>query len=115
MIYMIINETFIRHSAIPSLEVKYMITETLVMLKPILIPFVMAIITSLLGYFSTTPPEQFNKGKFLSTIFIGILVGVLTAVLGWDYATATQWLASSGIIIWVYWFSNILTKAKTTT
>lgn len=75
---------------------------------PVFISFIMAVVTSLLGYFKNTPPENFNPGKFLATILIGTVIGLLTGALGWTYETATEWLASSGLTVWIYWFANIV-------
>lgn len=70
----------------------------------------MAVVTSLLGYFRNTPPESFNAGKFFATIIIGAIVGFLTGALGWTYETATEWLASSGLVVWIYWLAEIIVK-----
>ena len=77
---------------------------------PILASFLVSFVTVMLGYFKTTEPENFNLGKFLATLIIGIAVGLLTGLLGWDYTTAEQWLAQGGLTIWIYWFASVLSK-----
>jgi len=77
---------------------------------PVIISFLMAVINTLLGYFKTTNPENFDLGKFLGTILIGVFVGFLTTGLGWTYESAMDWLASSNLIIWIYWLAKIIAK-----
>lgn len=75
---------------------------------PVIISFVMAVINTLLGYFKTTDPEDFSLEKFIGTLLIGILVGLMTAGLGWTYQSAMEWLASSNLIVWIYWIAKII-------
>ena len=77
---------------------------------PILASFFVSFITTLLGYFRTTDPESFNLGKFIATIIIGVCIGMVTSILGWDYATAQEWLAQAGLTIWIYWLAGIIAK-----
>jgi len=77
---------------------------------PIFISVLIAVITSLLGYFRNTPPEAFNPGKFMATLIIGAIVGFMTSAFGWTYEETTQWLATSGLIVWVYWIAEIVAK-----
>ena len=77
---------------------------------PVLVAFVMAVVTSLLGYFRNTPPEKFNAGKFFATLIIGAIVGLFTGALGWSYDQTTEWLATSGLIVWIYWIAEIVAK-----
>ena len=81
--------------------------EPLTIGAPVIISFVMAVINTLLGYFKTTSPENFDLGKFIGTLLIGVSVGFLTAGLGWTYESAMEWLASSNLIIWIYWLAKI--------
>jgi len=65
--------------------------------------FVIAFATCMLGYLRNTPPEDFELVKFLTTLVLSIIVGVITVEVGWDYATIQVWLANVGITVWVYW------------
>jgi len=75
---------------------------------PVIISFLMAVINTLLGYFKTTGPEDFSLEKFIGTLLIGILVGFMTAGLGWAYESVMEWLASSNLIVWIYWIAKII-------
>ena len=77
---------------------------------PILASFLVSFITTLLGYFRTTKPENFNLGKFIGTLIIGLCIGLTTGFAGWDYTTAEQWLAQAGLTIWIYWLAGIISK-----
>ena len=77
---------------------------------PVFIALLLAVITSLLGYFRNTPPEDFNSGKMFATLIIGVVVGFLTSALGWTYEASTEWLATSGLIVWIYWLAQIVAK-----
>ncbi|MBS7633781.1 hypothetical protein KEJ15_09275 [Candidatus Bathyarchaeota archaeon] len=77
---------------------------------PVFISILMAVFTSLLGYFRNTPPENFNAGKFIATLIIGLVIGFMTSALGWTYEVATEWLATSGLIIWIYWIAEIVAR-----
>jgi len=65
--------------------------------------FVIAFLTSMLGYLRNTPPEDFDLVKFLSTLVLSILIGALTIATGWDYNTIVAWCANAGLTIWIYW------------
>ena len=69
---------------------------------------VIAFVTVLLGYLRNTPPEAFDITKFLGTFIFAILMGVVTSIAGWDYATAEAWLGQAGITIWVYWLAKVI-------
>lgn len=75
---------------------------------PVFIAFLLAVVNTLLGYFKTTPPENFEPGKFLGTVFIGVIVGFMTTAFGWTYMEVTEWLAASNLIVWIYWFAKIV-------
>ena len=77
-------------------------------LRPLIIAFAMATINTLLGYVRNTPLEEFRLSKFLGTLLIGIIIGCLTTGLGWTYATAEEWLASSGLTVWLYWIAKLI-------
>lgn len=66
--------------------------------------------TSMLGYLRKTPPEEFVLYKFMATTVIGLLIGVFTLELGWDYTTAQEYLANSGLTIYIYWLCKIIAK-----
>ena len=77
-------------------------------LTPIFIAFAMAVVNTLLGFYKQTPPEDFNLIKFVGTLIIGLFIGYLTAVCGWDYSTAEEWIASSGLTVWFYWIAKVI-------
>jgi len=66
--------------------------------------------TSMLGYMRKTPPEEFELYKFLATCVIGLMIGVITLEVGWDYTTAQEYLANSGLTIYIYWLCKIIAK-----
>jgi type IV secretory pathway VirB2 component (pilin) len=66
------------------------------------IAIVMALITSLAGYFSKTAPENFKLENFLFTVLISFLVGFLSIYAGWSYANIELWLAN-GFLTWYIW------------
>ena len=68
----------------------------------------LAVATSILGYLRSTPPESFELDKFLATIIISLLMGVLTLGFGWDYTTAEQWLANGATTLYIYWIAKII-------
>ncbi len=77
----------------------------------ILPPMILAaLVTSMLGYMRKTDPEQFELSKFAATCVIGLLIGLLTLKLGWSYATAQEYLANSGLTIYIYWTCKIVAK-----
>ena len=80
------------------------------------VAIVMALITSLAGYFSKTAPENFKLENFLFTILISFLVGVLSIYAGWSYASIGLWLAN-GFLTWYIWklariLTGIITKTR---
>ena len=77
----------------------------------ILPPMVLAaLVTSMLGYLRKTDPEEFELSKFAATCVIGLLIGLFTLKLGWSYATAQEYLANSGLTIYIYWLCKIIAK-----
>ena len=77
------------------------------------VAIVMALITSLAGYFSRTAPENFKLENFLFTTLISFLVGFLSIYAGWSYASIELWLAN-GFLTWYIW-KLAKTLAKTIT
>jgi hypothetical protein len=74
------------------------------------IAIVIALLSSLAGYLSATPPESFSLAKFLYTALISAIVSFLTLYAGWNYATVQIWLAN-GFITWYIWKgSNIIAQ-----
>lgn len=69
-----------------------------------------AMVTSMLGYLRETEPEEFELSKFAATCIIGLLIGLFTLELGWSYATAQEYLANSGLTIYIYWTCKIIAK-----
>jgi len=77
------------------------------------IAIIMALITSLAGYFSKTAPENFKLENFLFTTLISFLVGFLSIYAGWSYASIELWLAN-GFLTWYIWkLAKILTRTIT--
>lgn len=66
------------------------------------------IINAGLGYFRTTPPEDFDLVKLIVTMLISGLIGVLTVGLGWSYEEAQEWLANGTLTLWLYWLAKII-------
>jgi hypothetical protein len=72
------------------------------------IAIIIALVSSLAGYLSSTPPESFSLAKFLYTALISAIVSFLTLYAGWNYATVQIWFAN-GFITWYLWkASNII-------
>ena len=76
--------------------------------KIVPVAVLMAVATSILGYLRSTPPEKFELDKFLATVIISLIMGVLTIGFGWDYTVAEQWLANGCITLWIYWVGKII-------
>jgi hypothetical protein len=43
-----------------------------------------------------------------ATAIIGLLIGVLTVIFGWDYTTAAEWLANGAVTLYIYWIAKII-------
>ena len=77
------------------------------------VAIVMALITSLAGYFSKTAPENFKLENFLFTTLISFLVGFLSIYAGWSYSQIELWLAN-GFLTWYIWkLAKILARTIT--
>jgi len=77
------------------------------------IAIIIALITSLAGYFSKTAPENFKLENFLFTTLISFLVGFLSIYAGWSYSNIELWLAN-GFLTWYLWkIAKILAKVIT--
>lgn len=77
--------------------------------------FIVALFTSLAGYFSKTQPEKFKLENFLYTAAISVAIGTITVYSGLPQQSAlimvTTWLAN-GYITWYMWkLSTILARA----
>ena len=68
----------------------------------------MGVATSILGYLRSTPPESFELDKFLATVIISLIMGILTLGFGWDYTVAEQWLANGCTTLYIYWIAKII-------
>jgi hypothetical protein len=66
------------------------------------IGIITALVTSLAGYLSKTPGENFKLENFCFTAVISFLVGLLTVYGGWSYAQIELWLAN-GFLTWYIW------------
>jgi hypothetical protein len=75
------------------------------------VAIVMALITSLAGYFSKTAPENFKLENFLFTTLISFLVGFLSIYVGWSYASIELWLAN-GFLTWYIWKATKIIAKK---
>jgi hypothetical protein len=78
------------------------------------VAIIMALITSLAGYFSKTAPEDFKLENFLFTTFISFAIGFLSIYAGWSYSNIELWLAN-GFLTWYIWklariLARIITK-----
>jgi hypothetical protein len=77
------------------------------------IAIIMALITSLAGYFSKTSPEKFKLENFLFTTLISFAIGFLSIYAGWSYNNIELWLAN-GFLTWYLWkIAKILAKVIT--
>ena len=56
------------------------------------------LMAALIGYFKSTPPEDFELPKFLPTIMIGGVVGGLMAYMNVPYEQAYQFAVSVGAV-----------------
>ena len=67
-----------------------------------LIPVLSAIVIACIGYWKNRPEEEFSQTKFIRTIIIGIVVGVVQVALNLTPVTASDWatlfLVNTGII-----------------
>jgi len=43
-----------------------------------------------------------------ATAITGLLIGVLTVRLGWDYTRAEEWLANGAFTFYIYWIAKII-------
>ena len=77
------------------------------------VAIIMALITSLAGYFSKTAPENFKLENFLFTTLISFMVGFLSIYAGWSYSQIELWLAN-GFLTWYIWkLAKILARTIT--
>ena len=77
------------------------------------IAIIMALITSLAGYFGKTAPEKFKLENFLFTTLISFAIGFLSIYAGWSYANIELWLAN-GFLTWYLWkIAKILARVIT--
>jgi hypothetical protein len=73
----------------------------------------MALATSLAGYLSKTPGENFKLENFAFTAIISFLIGFLTLYGGWSYTQIELWLAN-GFLTWYIWkLAKILARTIT--
>ena len=71
---------------------------------------VVGMLTSILGYIQKTKPEECELEKLVATIFLALLISVLTTCFGMTYTQATDYAATGAFTIWVYWFAQAITK-----
>ena len=74
--------------------------------QPLLVSFLTSFITTMLGYFRTVDPKDFEIRKFITTIIIGVVVATVGVLMQWDYTQAQTWLAQAGLTVWIYWAVN---------
>jgi hypothetical protein len=84
-------------------------TEPLLPFFKALIPAVaVGVITSILGYLRTTPPESFDGKKVTATVIISAIIGTITVITGWTYEQSVEWFANAGLTVWVYWLISVI-------
>ena len=57
-----------------------------------LIPVISAIFLAVIGYWKNKPEEDFSQTKFLRTVIVGILVGVVQIALNLTPGSAEGWV-----------------------
>jgi len=86
-------------------------------MEAIIYAVVAAIVFALSGYLKSAKDEEFDATKFIATVLVGALVGVVLYVKGaaiTEEAVATQFAAYAGIVVIVEnvikavmrWFQN---------
>ena len=86
-------------------------------MEAIIYAVVAAIVFALSGYLKSAKDEEFDATKFIATVLVGALVGVVLYVKGaaiTEEAVATQFAAYAGIVVIlenalkavVRWFQN---------
>lgn len=64
-----------------------------------------------LGYAKSAKVEDFDERKFLQTAVVGAIVGAGAGYAGVTYQTATEWAASSGLIVIIEYIKKAVLRA----
>ena len=68
-------------------------------INQIVLAITAAVIYALAGYFKSQPAETFDREKFLTTIVIGVIVGIVEVYLNVTFEAAYNLLLSMGLIV----------------
>lgn len=82
--------------------------------KNLFFSVLIAIGFGLVGFLKNTKPEDFDPVKFLITIFVSILAGLLMFYMKYNYATAadfvTNVLVNTGILVWIEYLLKMFVR-----
>jgi len=63
-----------------------------------------------LGWAKTTTPEAFDPAKFLHTVVMGGIGGLMLQLWGIDWQQFEAWMANAGLTVWLDYLVKILTR-----
>jgi uncharacterized membrane protein len=86
----------------------YEVFKTLGYAAPIAV--LIGLVTCMIGYLKSTPPEEFKLVEFIYTFLISLIIGIATIYGGWTYAQISEWLANGCLSVWLYWIAKIIAK-----
>lgn len=86
------------------------VATTPIEIKAIIQGIFVGIVMALAGYAKTTTPEEFDFGKFFTTVVVGGLSGLFTLGLGMSPENFQTWLTQSGIVIWIEYIIKIFIR-----
>lgn len=92
----------------PALQPIYEVFKSIGYAAPIAV--LVGLITCILGYLKSIPPEEFSLTAFIYTALISLIIGIATIYGGWTYAQISEWLANGCLSIWLYWIAKIIAK-----
>jgi len=92
----------------PELQPIYEVFKTLGYAAPIAV--LVGLVTCILGYLKSTPPEEFKLVEFIYTVLISLIIGIATIFNGWTYAQFSEWAANGCLTVWLYWIAKIIAK-----
>jgi hypothetical protein len=92
----------------PELQPIYEIFKAIGYAAPIAV--LVGLVTCIIGYLKSTPPEEFKLVEFIYTFLISLVIGIATIYGGWTYAEISEWLANGCLSVWLYWIAKIIAK-----
>jgi len=92
----------------PELQPIYEVFKAIGYAAPIAV--LVGLVTCIIGYLKSTPPEEFKLVEFIYTVLISLIIGIATIYGGWTYTEISEWLANGCLSVWLYWIAKIIAK-----